>query len=183
MHPGGTVPPFKMHPGGTLNFLNYFFELEFGLRSKNKLPLVASVFEFEPCKSYFPTPSPFSSWSRSDVCLYAYPGRTVPTSQMHPVCWNRPLIKYNQNKNIFSNVWGRNGKRRRHVKIVCENFWKLWKLLDYGRLFTGIVKISSQISNVCLWMSISTIILGIWGYSDIFIYRNFYCLQNASAVG
>ena len=47
-------------------------------------------------KSYFPIPSPFSTWSRSDVCLYAYPGRTVPTSQMHPVCWNHPLIEYDQ---------------------------------------------------------------------------------------
>ena len=32
-------------------------------------------------------------------------------------------------------------------------------------------------------MMISKIILGIWGYSEIFIYGNFYCLQNASAVG
>ena len=38
--------------------MNYFFELEFGLRSKNKWPLVASVFEFEPFNSYFPNPLP-----------------------------------------------------------------------------------------------------------------------------
>ena len=30
-------------------------------------------------------------------------------------------------------------------------------------------------------MMISTTILGIWGYSEIFIYGNFYCLQNMSA--
>ena len=38
MHPGGTVPPFKIHPGGTLSFYD---ELDFGLYSKNKCPLVA----------------------------------------------------------------------------------------------------------------------------------------------
>ena len=69
MHPGGTVPPFKMHPGGTLNFYELFFELEFGLWSKNNWLLVASVFEFELFKSFFPTPSPFSCWSCSDVAF------------------------------------------------------------------------------------------------------------------
>ena len=37
MHPVGTVPTDKMHPVGTLVFLKiYFYELEFGLYSKNK---------------------------------------------------------------------------------------------------------------------------------------------------
>ena len=39
IHLGGTVPPFKMHPEGTLDFVLNFFELEFGLNSKNRLPL------------------------------------------------------------------------------------------------------------------------------------------------
>ena len=47
-------------------------------------------------KSFFPTPSSFSSWSHSDVCLYAYTGRTVSITQMHTFCWNHPLIKYDQ---------------------------------------------------------------------------------------
>ena len=57
-----------------------------------------SVFEFEPFKSYFPTPTPFSSLSLSDVCLCAYAGRTFSTFQMHAVCWNHSLIEYDQKK-------------------------------------------------------------------------------------
>ena len=86
-----------MHPGGTQNFNELFSEIRFGLNSKNKWPLVASVFYFEASKSYFPTPSPFSSWSQADVCLCFYPWRTVPTSQMYPVCpvcWSHPFIEY-----------------------------------------------------------------------------------------
>ena len=116
--------------------MNYFFELKFGLNSKNKWPLVASVYGFEHFKFYFPTPFPFFSWSQSDVCLYAYPGRTVPTSQC--VCWNHQLIEWQ--KNILSNVWGRHGKRRRRLHIVCKMFWKLWTLLHYVRLFTIIIE-------------------------------------------
>ena len=46
---------------------------------------------------------------------------------------------------------------------------------------------SSFLSNIwhiySLWMIISTIFLGIWGYSEIFIYGNIFCLQNTSAEG
>ena len=74
--------------------MNSFFELEFGLYSKNKWPLVASVFKFEPYKFDFPTPSSFSIGSQSNVCLYAYyTGSTVPISQIYPVYWNNPFIK------------------------------------------------------------------------------------------
>ena len=66
----------------------------------------------------FPYPLPFSSWSRSDVCLYAYTGRTVPTSQMHPVCWNHPLIEYDQ-KNVLFTQFMREGFQ---IQLV-----KLWK--------------------------------------------------------
>ena len=69
-------------------------------------------------KFYFPTPYPFSIWSRSDVCLYAYPGRTVPTSQMHPVCWNHPLIE-NDQKNVLFTQFMREGFQ---IQLV-----KLWK--------------------------------------------------------
>ena len=66
-------------------------------------------------KSYFPTPSPFSTWSRSDVCSYAYPGRKVPTSQMHPVCWNHPL-KDDQKKLLLLTQFP-----SRHLKQVCPD--------------------------------------------------------------
>ena len=68
-------------------------------------------------KSYFPTPSPFSTWSRSDVCLYAYPGRTVPTSQMHPVCWNHPLIEDDQKKTLLLTQFMREGIQIQVVKL------------------------------------------------------------------
>ena len=46
---------------------------------------------------------------------------------------------------------------------------------------------SSFLSNIwhiwSLWMIISTIFLGIWGYSEISIYGNIFCLQNTSAEG
>ena len=55
MHNIGTVPTFKMHNIGTVFMFKMYnvgtpkiyvlyFELEFGLYGKNKLPLVASVF-------------------------------------------------------------------------------------------------------------------------------------------
>ena len=40
MHPGGTVPPFRMHLVGTLNSNETFFELDFGLYSKNESPFI-----------------------------------------------------------------------------------------------------------------------------------------------
>ena len=81
--------------------MNVLFHFILSLFVYSTYLLVASIFSFEPCKFYFPTPSPCPSWSQSDVCLYAFPGRTVPTSQMHPVCWNRPLIEYDQKKIFF----------------------------------------------------------------------------------
>ena len=57
------------------------------LHTAPALSRLCGIFYFEASKSYFPTPSPFSSWSRSDICLYAYTVRTVPTSQMRAVCW------------------------------------------------------------------------------------------------
>ena len=47
-----------MHPGGTLNFYELFFEFKFGLNSKNKLPLVASVFILRPPISLISQPPP-----------------------------------------------------------------------------------------------------------------------------
>ena len=36
--------------------------------------------------------------------MYAYTGGTVPTSQMHPVCWNHPLIEYDQKKRAIHTI-------------------------------------------------------------------------------
>ena len=78
MHSQGTAPLFKMHPVGTLSFDKiYFYEHEFGLHNKNKLLLVVYNFICKLTKSYFPNP-----------------GKTVPKSQIHPVCWNQPLMNY-----------------------------------------------------------------------------------------
>ena len=58
MHHVGTVPTDKMHPVGTVPVGTLIFmSLKFGLYSKNRLWLVASVFKIEPSKSHFPTPS------------------------------------------------------------------------------------------------------------------------------
>ena len=95
MHSQGTAPLFKMHPVGTLSFDKiYFYEHEFGLHNKNKLLLVVYNFICKLTKSYFPNPYPLSFYYQWDWCNYAYPGRTVPKSQIHPVCWNQPLMNY-----------------------------------------------------------------------------------------
>ena len=36
MHRRGAVPSFKMHPGGTLNFYDIFFKIDFRLYTKKK---------------------------------------------------------------------------------------------------------------------------------------------------
>ena len=68
--------------------------------------------------SYFSTPSPFSSWSQSDVCLCAYPWRTVPTSQMYPVIWSHPLIEYDQKTLLFTQFM------REGIQIKVVKLWK-----------------------------------------------------------
>ena len=48
--------------------------------------------------------------------MYAYTGGTVPTSQMHPVCWNHPLIEYDQ-KNVLFTQFMREGFQIQLVKL------------------------------------------------------------------
>ena len=85
MHNIGTVPTFKihnigivltsiMHKIGTPIFKNLFLELEFGFYGKNKYPLVAFVFSFQPSRAHFPSPNPFSIISHSRFC---YTGHIV----------------------------------------------------------------------------------------------------------
>ena len=53
----GTVPVNNSSLTGTLHlYLLFYSYIEFGLFAKNKWPLVTSVFEFEPSKSYILTP-------------------------------------------------------------------------------------------------------------------------------
>ena len=72
MHPGGTVPPFKIRPGGTLNFYELiFFSLNLDWGAKINDRSLRPFLNLSPLSLISLTPSPVSSWSHSDGCLYA----------------------------------------------------------------------------------------------------------------
>ena len=107
--------------------MNDIFELEFELKSKNKWPLVASVFQFEPFKSYFPILSPFSSWCQSDVCLYAYPGSPYISNAPCLVKPSIDRIWQKKNFTIHKIHEGRNPNSNSQTLKISTQPTSLWK--------------------------------------------------------
>ena len=59
MHPGGTVPPFKMHPRGTINFNIIFLSLDLDLIAKMIDRSLRPFYNLSPLSFISLLPPPF----------------------------------------------------------------------------------------------------------------------------